>query len=124
MADECFYQEGIATEQGKAPAICRQDANMQMIAVAVNELKDGQKQVIQLMEKAAIHGERVDNLSTALTNEVTDRKHVNDILFERVHALEIAPVEVAKTRQSGLWGAVTSAFIAAAVAIIIALAKH
>jgi hypothetical protein len=109
--------------QGDVPATCRQDANMQMIASAVVELKDGQKQIINLVEKSAEQRTEIRLLTVALTDEVRDRKHVNDIIFERIHDLEIAPSEVAKSRNSGLWGAVTSAVIAACIALLVALVK-
>ena len=93
------------------------------IADAVNEIRDGQKENNKLMRDIAVQGTRMNSVEKALDVETADRKHVNDILFTRVQALEAAPVEAARTRQSGLWGAIISTMVAAAVAILISLVK-
>ena len=127
----CLFQGGVAEEERNAPSACRQEINMAMmnqavttIADAVNEIKEGQKENNKLMRDIAVQGAKVDGLVETLKVEVADRKHVNDILFTRVQVLEQAPAELAKTRNSGLWGAVTSAMVAAIVGIVIALVKH
>ena len=129
----CLFQGGLQVEDDReTPAACRQEINMAMmnqpvstIADAVNEIKEGQKENNKLMRDIAVQGAKVDGLVETLKIEVADRKHVNDILFIRVQALEQAPIELAKTRNSGLWGAVTTALISAIVAIIIAVStKH
>jgi septal ring factor EnvC (AmiA/AmiB activator) len=122
--DECLFQRELPEVQ-----LCRQERSMasmesavKTIAKAVDEIKDGQKENNKLMRDIAVQGTKVDALVKALDVEVADRKHVNDILFTRVQALEQAPVQAANNRQSGLWGNVAAAIIGALMALIILFA--
>ena len=124
MSDKCLYQKAISDSERELIHLCHQDRNMasmeaavKTIAVAVDEIKEGQKEVTKLMRDIAVQGEKVTNIETRLDGEIRDRKHVNEILFDRVHSLETAPVVAANSRMSGLWSGV----IAAAAALIVAL---
>jgi hypothetical protein len=147
--EKCLFQGGLPDAEREMQHICRQDRNMasmeaavSTIAVAVNEIKDGQKEVVQLMREVAVQGARVDTLTAAITAEIVDRKHVNDILFDRVHALEVAPegpackdhemrireleqapVKQASNRMTGVWGGLWGGIVAAAVALLIFFAE-
>ena len=127
MPDKCLYQDSLPLAERELAHICRQDRNMasmevavSTIAVAVNEIKEGQKEVTSLMREIAIQGVRVDGIDKALATEIQDRKHVNDILFDRMHGLELAPSAAASNRWSGVWGGVLAA-VAALIAAWVAI---
>jgi hypothetical protein len=105
MPDPCRQEAKIATLQAN-------DASLQD---TLKELKQDQKRLIDLLEKIAAQGARIDSL------EENERKHGRDIgaLFGRVRDLEIAPGKEGSTVKIGAVMAVISAIISFCVSKVL-----
>jgi hypothetical protein len=105
MSEPCLQQWKIATLE----------ANDTSIQDTLREIKQDQKRLIDLLERIAAQGARIDSL------EDNQKKHGRDIgaLFGRVRDLEIAPGKDGKTLKLGAIMAIISAIVAAIVAKVL-----
>jgi hypothetical protein len=105
MTEPCQQQWRLATLEAKDTSI--QDT--------LREIRQDQKRLIELLERIAAQGARIDSL------EENVRKHGRDIgaLFGRVRDIEIAPGKEGTTVKNGAIMAIIAAVISFIVAKVL-----
>lgn len=110
--DLCLYQTAVTGKCHQAGNLAVLENAVGTIAKAVDEIKEGQRETTALMREIAVQGTKVTNIEARLDTEIKDRKHNEEILFNRVHEMEQAPAAAANSRWVGVWGVVAGAVVA------------